>query len=237
MSVDSKYPGSELELFRNAIRWKRYWHGRIRQYINGDVCEVGAGIGANTGMILRGNPHIKSLLAVEPDPSLAARISGNVDDPNGVMTVFAGYLSGVDPLRKFDTILYIDVIEHIENDRNEVERALSHLNVGGFLIILVPAHPSLFSPFDAAIGHFRRYTKRSLRETVGKVPENMELFHLDSMGALTSVVNKYLLKQDYPTVRQVLFWDRFVVRISTFSDAMFGRWFGKSVVGVWRKRA
>lgn len=46
----------------------------------------------------------------------------------------------------FDTIIYIDVLEHIEDDREELNRAASHLRPGGHLIILSPAHQKLFTP-------------------------------------------------------------------------------------------
>jgi SAM-dependent methyltransferase len=235
MAEASIYQGNELDLFKNATCWKRYWQGRIMEYVKGDVCEVGAGIGVNTGMLLRNASGINSLLAIEPDSSLSNRIKENVVDDKRLLTVFNGYLSGIDSSKKFDTILYIDVIEHIRDDKQEINRALSRLKSGGNLIILVPAHPFLFSPFDSAIGHFRRYTMKSLRDTVGTKVGMLQMYHLDSMGAIASIVNKLLLKQPYPTERQILFWDRYIVQASRFTDMFFGKVFGKSIVGVWRK--
>ena len=68
----------------------------------------------------------------------------------------------LDRPQRFDAVLYIDVLEHIEDDRGELERATRLLREGGYLIVLSPAHQWLFSPFDEAIGHFRRYDRRSL---------------------------------------------------------------------------
>lgn len=64
---------------------------------------------------------------------------------------------------RFDTILYIDVLEHIADDRAELVEAARRLNPGGYLVVLSPAHQWLFTAFDAAIGHVRRYTAKSLR--------------------------------------------------------------------------
>ena len=58
---------------------------------------------------------------------------------------------------KFDTIIYLNVLEHIEDDTNEINLAINKLNLGGHLIILVPAHQKLFGKFDSAVGHYRRY--------------------------------------------------------------------------------
>ena len=61
---------------------------------------------------------------------------------------------------KFETIIYLNVLEHIENDLKEIDDALSKINKGGYLIIVVPAHQKLYTNFDKEIGHFRRYDKR-----------------------------------------------------------------------------
>ena len=53
---------------------------------------------------------------------------------------------------RFDTILYIDVLEHIDDDLGELARSATHLRPGGHLIVLAPAHQALYSPFDKAIG-------------------------------------------------------------------------------------
>ena len=61
----------------------------------------------------------------------------------------------------FDTILYVDVLEHIADDAAELARARRLLTPEGNLVVLAPAHQSLFSPFDAAVGHYRRYDERT----------------------------------------------------------------------------
>ena len=53
--------------------------------------------------------------------------------------------------------MYMNVLEHIEKDKEEINNSLKILNKNGMLIILVPAHQKLFSKFDKEIGHFRRY--------------------------------------------------------------------------------
>ena len=61
-------------------------------------------------------------------------------------------------------MLYIDVLEHIEHDLDELARAASHLAPGGHLVVLAPAHQALFSDFDRAIGHYRRYNRAGLQK-------------------------------------------------------------------------
>jgi len=139
------------------------------------------------------------------------------------------------PSRQFDTILYIDVVEHIEKDREELKRAASHLRPGGHLIVLSPAHQRLFSPFDAAIGHFRRYNRAMLRaiSPAGLLLERMR--YLDSAGMILSAANMLLLRQSMPTAAQLRFWDLCIVPISRVLDKLLLYSIGKTVIAVWRR--
>jgi len=63
----------------------------------------------------------------------------------------------------YDTVLALDVIEHLDDDRTAVRRLASLVRPGGFLIVSVPALPELFGEFDAVQGHRRRYLPETLR--------------------------------------------------------------------------
>jgi hypothetical protein len=153
---DFQYVGSDLALFQKARNWKAYWLSVIAPFVEGDLLEAGAEIGTNTPA-LRGLPHSR-LIALEPDASLFMQIT----DADEVLT---GTLDDLPQERCFDAILYIDVLEHIDDNRGELRRAALHLERGGRIIVLSPAHPFLYTAFDAAIGHFRRYTCNTLHTT------------------------------------------------------------------------
>lgn len=219
------YAGRELDIFARAQRWKQYWSAQVKPYIAGDVLEVGAGIGANTPF-LRGATQGR-WVCLEPDPELFARLRETQGES------ILGTLADVADQR-FDTILYIDVLEHIEDDASELKRAASLLRSGGRILVLSPAHPWLFSPFDAAIGHFRRYNRAMLQEISPCTAER--IFYLDSMGLFASAANKLLLKQSMPTLGQIQTWDRMIVPVSRgFADRSLGFRAGKTIVGVWKK--
>ena len=234
--TNSEYIGNELHIFMKAVNWKKYWSSKVSPYIKGDVLEVGAGIGANTQYIARDFKDISRLVCIEPDANLSANIINDLPKSQiEKIEIKNCYLKDMDSSVKFDTILYIDVIEHIEFDADEVELAKSYLKEGGHLIILVPAYNYLFSEFDKAIGHYRRYNKRMLLTSGGKGLTKVKLFYLDSVGVILSFTNKILLKQGSPTMRQILFWDRLIVPISKIVDYIVFHAFGKSLVGIWRK--
>jgi 2-polyprenyl-3-methyl-5-hydroxy-6-metoxy-1,4-benzoquinol methylase len=231
-----KYAGSELELFEKARNWKKYWRSQIAGFVRGEVLEVGAGIGVNT--LTLASLEYERWTCLEPDAALAARIAL---PPGGRHKPAAGTIDDLPPDAKFDAILYVDVLEHIEDDRGEVTRAAARLKPGGALIVLAPAHPFLFTPFDRAIGHFRRYTRKSLCATlqaVGLETLRMEkLVYLDAAGLLASAANRLVLRRSMPKAWQILAWDRLGVPVSRWIDPLLGGRVGKSVLGIWRKAA
>jgi SAM-dependent methyltransferase len=229
------YRGEELDLFRHATNWKRYYSTRLRPFIAGDVLEVGAGIGGTSRFLC--NPSVSTWTCLEPDQALleqlqTARRSSPLPVPSPVI---AGTVADLEPVEAFDTILYIDVLEHIQEDGAELARAAMRVRSGGHLIVLSPAHEWLTSPFDRAIGHCRRYTASTLKAAGPPSLRVERMFYLDSVGMTLSLANRVLLRNSYPTKTQIRIWDTVVIPISRILDPLCFNQVGKSVIGVWRK--
>ena len=222
-----EYVGSELLLFEKAVNWKRYWTAQIAPFVHGSVLEAGAGIGSNTKLLA--GLRYRSWTCLEPDAALAAQI----ELPTSLHRKITGTIA--DLPGSFDTIVYIDVLEHIEDDTAEMARAAARLNQGGHLIVLAPAHAFLYAPFDAAVGHFRRYCRASLRRTAPAGLREAKIVYLDAVGLLASAGNRLLLRQSMPAERQILAWDRLMIPISRVVDPVLGHRLGKSVLGVWQR--
>jgi SAM-dependent methyltransferase len=231
-----QYPGSELDLFADAVHWKAYWSSQVRPYVRGRVLEVGAGVGA-TGSLFAESP-VESWTAVEPDGALVARIRERATAgpmPAGYR-LLEGSIAAVPAAERFDLVLYIDVLEHIEDDAAELRRAGDRLVSGGHVVVLAPAHPFLYSPFDRAIGHYRRYNRRMLRALDTPPLPLVASRYLDSAGLLASAGNRLVLRASMPTRAQVQLWDRRLVPVSRWLDRLTLHRLGKSVLGVFRKR-
>jgi len=230
-----EYVGNELELFSQAHTWKNYYSQFIKPYLHGNVLEVGAGIGGTT-KVLCDNKQDK-WICLEPDPNLCKVLQENIDNhslPN-CCEVFTGTANNLPTHYSFNSAIYIDVLEHIENDYEEIQTVLKHLDKSGYLIILAPAHQYLFSKFDKELGHFRRYDKNMLTSIM---PPNLELEsikYLDTMGIVTNFFNKLVLKQKMPTAKQIEAWDKLIVPISRIIDPLLGYYYGKSILGIWKK--
>lgn len=230
-----QYAGSELGLFAAATRWKRYVARSLRTFVGTSVLEVGAGIGGTTQALCGGRRG--RWVCLEPDAGLARQIDARVQ--GGDLPAFCetrtGTLRALPGEERFDTILYIDVLEHIEDDAGELERAAGHLAPGGHLVVLAPAHQWLFSPFDRAIGHWRRYSRRSLLALSPRGSRVVHARYLDSVGLLASLGNRLLLHSASPTPAQIRLWDAHMVPLSERLDPLLGHRLGKTVVVVWRR--
>jgi SAM-dependent methyltransferase len=230
--TDFTYVGSELELFASATTWKSYVRFHLRPYLSGDILEVGAGIGAATAIFNDGTQ--RRWVCLEPDRALADRIKPGLPPKLTNCEVVVGTVSDVRLEEQFDGILYMDVLEHIEADSAELARAAAHLKHNGVLAILSPALPWLFTPFDKAIGHYRRYTKNSLRSIAPQGLREAKCIYLDSVGLLASLGNKLFLRSPIPNETQIRFWDRFMVPVSKVADRALGYALGRSILVVWR---
>lgn len=229
----SKYIGNELEIFEHARNWKTYYSSFIKPLLGKEVAEIGAGLGGTTTALCDGTQE--AWFCVEPDAELIKEVDRKISKgmlPN-ICKSFTGYSS--DLKQQFDSVLYIDVIEHIENDGAELKRAANLLRTGGYLFIIVPAHQTLYSPFDKLIGHYRRYSRKSLKNVMPPDLKIEKAYYLDSMGYFASLVNRLFLKQSLPTLKQVQFWDKFIVPFSRVTDRLLGFNFGKSVLLIAKK--
>ena len=84
----------------------------------------------------------------------------------------------------------MNVLEHIKNDKKEINISLSKLNKKGYLIILVPAHNELYTKFDKEIGHFRRYKVNFFKKLKFKDAKIVKLQYLDCLGYFLYYLNK-----------------------------------------------
>lgn len=226
------YIGDELDLFAEAHHWKDYWCSVISPFVGRRVLDVGAGLGA-TARLMAGRPF-ETYVALEPDPRLARRMLESLPSFDPAFTVMQGTIDDVECGPTYDTILYIDVLEHIEDDKRELRAAANRLEPAGRIIVLSPAHAWLFSPFDHAVGHFRRYTTRALKDLAAGELSLEKACYLDAVGMFASLANRLLLAQRNPTRSQIRAWDRYMVPASRMLDPLAGHRLGKSVVAVYR---
>ena len=169
------YPGKELELFDKANFWRKYIYFKTNKFIRGNILEIGAGLGSFTSTYLK---NAYSITVSELDPFNLEFLKKRFAKTN--IKIIDKYVTEIND--NFDSIMYMNVLEHIEKDKEEINNSLKILNKNGMLIILVPAHQKLFSKFDKEIGHFRRYDLNFFENLHLQDAKIEKLYYLDSAG-------------------------------------------------------
>jgi SAM-dependent methyltransferase len=229
-----KYLGQELAIFGKAVNWKSYLYDWIKPYLFGVVLEVGAGIGETTKALTKG--VYERWVCLEPDMSFNALLESKIEKgclPSYCESIL-GKVSDLPQKMHYSTILYLDVMEHIKDDKLEFAEALSRTKRGGYLIILSPAYQKLFSDFDRAVGHYRRYNRRMMKEFRCPNAELVCLRYLDSVGLGASFANSILLRRATPSEKQIFVWDKCMIPLSRVLDPILCHSVGRSILGVWK---
>jgi SAM-dependent methyltransferase len=147
-----------LETLKEADEYYNWLFSRVRPFIHGKTLEIGSGIGnfAKWAKEAASEYHVS-----DADTKLVQRLAP--DFP----VAFQWDLYQPFPRSDFyDTIIILNVIEHLEDDSAAIRHIHERLVPGGNLIVMVPAMSFLYGSLDKAFGHFRRYTKNSMKSVV-----------------------------------------------------------------------
>ena len=147
--------------------YNRWLVSRFEGAIGRRVLEIGAGFG-NITRHLRGR---ELLVASDLDPVALEHLKGAFRDDPSVR--IASYRFPLDPAERdeirrlrIDSVVCLNVLEHIEDDRRTLADMYEVLEPGGRLVLLVPAFQSLFGTLDVHLRHFRRYEKAELESKI-----------------------------------------------------------------------
>jgi SAM-dependent methyltransferase len=229
MSSELYGGGDNLEVLTEAVRYNRFLVDAVVDASSGSdmAIDFGAGTGSLSVAARRKGLDVQ---CVEQDPALARRLR----EQN--LTVYADLAEVVDGSQEF--IYSLNVLEHIENDRNTLEALYSKLKPGGRLFLYVPAYGVLFSSMDRKVGHFRRYRKGGLTQIArdaGFVIERAE--YADSLGFFVTLIYKMIGSRDGDlSPATVRFYDGFIFPFSRALDRLgLSRLFGKNLMAVMRR--
>ena len=223
-----QYDGFELDHFDLASNFRKYQISLIAKFINGKFLEVGAGKG---GLIPFYKNLVKDITIIEPEKKLYKILKKNYSSRR--LKIRNQTIENIK--RKYDTIIYYDVLEHIKDDLYETKLAAKKLNKNGYLIFSVPAYQIFYSSFDKSVGHFKRYNKQDFIKLGKKTGLKIEkLAYYDSMGFLFLVLNKLLSLKQTNLKNKIYLWN-LLMPISKLIDHLTFNKFGKSLLCVFKK--
>jgi SAM-dependent methyltransferase len=186
---------AELERLADADHFFGWIADELVPHLGHRILEVGAGIGTVSLKLLERKPGAQ-LTALEPDPKLHDELVRRTKRYPEVQTlnVTSTDLLQSDMHPTFDSVVYVNVLEHILDDVGELRTALRLLVPGGTLALFVPALPRLYGSLDYKSGHHRRYTAESLRGVIeGAGFEIADVRYLDVLGVFPYFVMYRLL--------------------------------------------
>lgn len=231
MSDKVVYQGKDLEAMSFAINYHKWIIDEFRPLLGKDIVEVGAGTGDFSMLLLEEKPN--SLSLVEPSEMFEILQVKIAEKPNGTKirkfdSIFANIAEVIKIEQKPDSIIYVNVMEHIEDDKKELKIIHETLAPNGRVFIFVPALKFLYGEFDKKIGHFRRYTKPELVEKVEETGfEILQVKYFDILGIAPWFIKYQLLRSSSLESSAVEVYDKFVVpfakKFESFSTPMIGK--------------
>lgn len=191
-------------------RYNTWMYQQIADAVGDAVLEVGSGIGNLSGFLTT-----RQRVCLTDVSSTYLAILGERFAAHPHVSVHAWDLGTEPPAalepHSFDTVICLNVLEHIEDDRKALKRLHSLLKPHGRLALLVPAHPALYNGFDKGVGHFRRYRLPDLKRLLGETGfKPQRLWHFNALGALGWFVNGNLLRKTILPTGQMKLFDRLV---------------------------
>jgi 2-polyprenyl-3-methyl-5-hydroxy-6-metoxy-1,4-benzoquinol methylase len=224
------YNGWELPYFNKAINFRNYQSYLIKKYISGLVAEIGAGYGVNLKYYYK---FASKIHLFEPSKNLYRILKKKIKKKN--LKIFSRPLNK-NIKNKYNTIIYLDVLEHITNDISEIIKAYNALKKNGNLIISVPAFQHLFSKFDLDLGHIKRYRKKDFEIIAKKIKAEIVLIkYYDSIGYFLSLASKLLSKEYKKNFKlKIMIWDKMII-ISKLLDLLTLNLLGKSLLIIIKK--
>jgi glycosyltransferase involved in cell wall biosynthesis/ubiquinone/menaquinone biosynthesis C-methylase UbiE len=205
---------------------------QLSPHLKGTVVELGAGSGTMTERIRRNADRtVATDLSADRVAELQQRFR-DLEDVDIVQGDAASVLEG----RDADSVVMINVLEHLEDDVSELTRIREALRPGGTVAIFVPAHRWLYSEFDRRVGHYRRYTKATLVTALSRAGLDLvDVRYVNQVGALAWWTVARTLRRAPTDRRMIRLYDRRLVPLLRRAEAMNEPAFGQSLIAVARK--
>ncbi|WP_440647973.1 methyltransferase domain-containing protein [Candidatus Pelagibacter sp. HIMB1521] len=227
MNKKTDYEGWELDYFDKAKNFRNYQWSLFGNFVKKNILEVGPG---NCVFLKEYYPISNKIHLYEPSGKIREKLKERTKKFKRVKI-----LNKYNTL-KYDTIIYLDVLEHIEKDKKEILNAYKKLKKNGFLIISVPAFQYLFTDYDKKIGHYRRYDKKMFKEILFDLNiKNYNTSYFDSIGYFLILFSKFLNFSDKVNLESsIKFWN-IMIPLSKILDIFLKLFIGKSLMVIIKK--
>jgi SAM-dependent methyltransferase len=230
----SDLAGAEtLEIMQAAPQYNSWQFRRIASFLGRRICEVGAGIGNISALIHGVAPDV--LLLTDTDAHyrevLRARFSRHPEVNIEELTLPDGGARARLQHYALDTVVALNVIEHIGEDIEAMRSMAGMLQPGGKVVVLVPALQVLYGSLDRELGHVRRYTRRTIAERMRLAGLRVErIFYFNLIGTIGWWVNARVRQTPRIPLSQLRYFDALVPALALEDHVQLP--FGQSVIAI-----
>lgn len=240
MAERHAYAGRDLESMAFARNYHRWILDLFAPHMGRRLVEVGAGTGSFSELLLGRGPD--TLTLVEPSPEMHRRLAARVQSFKTKTRVrtfndtFARAARLIAEGERPDSVIYVNVLEHVEDDAAELLAVRDTLAPGGRLFVFVPALRWLYGSFDRQVGHVRRYTKTELTQKCERAGFRvLKSVYFDAGGVLPWWLKYRVLRSEKMEPAAVKFYDDFCVPLLRRVESVVPPPLGKNVLLVAEK--
>ena len=234
--TQDRYAADDLETMQVARRYANHIFGLVRPFLGSRVLEVGSGIGTMTSRLV---DVAEMVVGIEPNPNCTTRIQEAMGG-HPRFTLRTCHFEECEPAElashRFESVLLVNVLEHIEEDVNALT-AFKHILVpDGHVVVFVPALQVAYGPLDAELGHYRRYSKRTLRaafEAAGL--ELVRLRYTNPIGLAGWMYNAHISKSTKHSLAQVKLFETLIAPWALPLERLLPPPIGLSLIAVGRR--
>lgn len=201
-----------LENLKTTSNYNSWIFSQVQPWLGNDVLEVGCGNGNFSEFLVH---HCQRLVVLDLDETYVNLTQQRLHSYEHVEVLQAD-ATKLHWQQLFDTLIMLDVLEHIEDDVSTLKQLSHCLKPGGKFIVKVPALSSLYTPMDEVIGHHRRYQKETLKATfeqAGFTESHLWYFNLGGIPGWW--LNGKVLKRTTPASNQIGLFDKVVPFLKT----------------------
>lgn len=233
------YGHTTLEAIAKADKFNEWMFKTIQPYIKGDVLEIGSGIGNISSFILQ---SAGSVTLSDIDGGYCNILKNKFSGQKNLVSVLS--IDLVDQkfdskfqhlFDSFDSIIALNVVEHIENDDLAIKNCKKLLRQNGNLIILVPAFTQLYNSFDESLGHYRRYTIKQMNSLIGNHLQPVHSQYFNFAGIFGWFISGSILKKKNISSSQMMLYNKLVPVFRLTDKILFNR-VGLSVIVIAQKQ-
>lgn len=213
-AVASEQVAIDLQTLDKARSYRRWLYSQIQGGLGKRILEIGSGVGNYTHFLLEhGEVWATDMEDVYLDV-LRDRFGSNPNFTASLLTLGPWSAEIRQQVRHFnpDTIVCMNVLEHVEQDAESVREMFEGLDIGGHILLIVPALPGLYCNLDERYGHFRRYTRQDVPRLVSglKGAKVVREEYFNMLGTVGWWFNHVLLHRGQLPARQTQTFDRLV---------------------------